>query len=181
VAQELRQISDGFELASRYAGRQRVMNEVVDTIVQSLSSVRLIQEGESVELWRETVDRLVAPLDSEFVWVRVRAKPAETFDLLEEIVDSAIGSNAVLAASPGLGTIDIRWNNVDFTGDELAARVSRLRAIARHAIVMSAPTALKLAVDAWGDSVESLDLMWALKHEFDPAGILNPGRFAGGI
>jgi glycolate oxidase FAD binding subunit len=37
------------------------------------------------------------------------------------------------------------------------------------------------ASDVWGDPGDALPLMRAVKHEFDPGAILNPGRFVGGI
>lgn len=36
-------------------------------------------------------------------------------------------------------------------------------------------------LDAWGTAGDILPLMHALKQQFDPRGILNPGRFVGGI
>ena len=49
-------------------------------------------------------------------------------------------------------------------------------------VVERAPRAVKETLDVWGPvAPEVLDVMRRLKHEFDPAGILNPGRFAGGL
>lgn len=36
-------------------------------------------------------------------------------------------------------------------------------------------------LDAWGTAGDTIPLMHALKQQFDPRGILNPGRFVGGI
>jgi glycolate oxidase FAD binding subunit len=36
-------------------------------------------------------------------------------------------------------------------------------------------------LDAWGTAGDTLLLMLALKQQFDPRGVLNPGRFVGGI
>ena len=49
-------------------------------------------------------------------------------------------------------------------------------------IVERAPVELKRAADVWGPVPEpALTVMKRLKSEFDPRGILNPGRFVGGL
>jgi glycolate oxidase FAD binding subunit len=47
-------------------------------------------------------------------------------------------------------------------------------------VIARGPLALKRAVDVWGDiDPQALAVMERLKREFDPHGILNPGRFVG--
>jgi FAD/FMN-containing dehydrogenase len=36
-------------------------------------------------------------------------------------------------------------------------------------------------VDAWGEPPPAWRIMRALKHNFDPQGLCNPGRFVGGL
>jgi glycolate oxidase FAD binding subunit len=48
-------------------------------------------------------------------------------------------------------------------------------------IVQQAPAEVKRAVDVWGPAGDALDLMRRVKRQFDPSGILGPGRFVGGI
>jgi glycolate oxidase FAD binding subunit len=49
-------------------------------------------------------------------------------------------------------------------------------------VVERAPRVVKDTVDVWGPvAPEALAIMRRLKSEFDPAGILNPGRFVGGL
>jgi glycolate oxidase FAD binding subunit len=72
------------------------------------------------------------------------------------------------------------------TPAEGAALVSRLReAVAPvdgAVVVERAPAALRTAVDPWGPvPAAALDLMVAIKRQFDPRGILNAGRFVGGL
>ena len=50
-----------------------------------------------------------------------------------------------------------------------------------HVVVERCPLDVKANLDVWGDPVEGMGIMRRLKQEFDPAAILNPGRFAGGI
>jgi len=49
-------------------------------------------------------------------------------------------------------------------------------------IVERGPAALRTRIDPWGPIPPgTFALMQALKHEFDPTSVLNPGRFAGGL
>ena len=49
-------------------------------------------------------------------------------------------------------------------------------------IVERAPAKIKPDLDAWGPiTPDVLAIMSRVKHEFDPDGILNPGRFVGGL
>jgi glycolate oxidase FAD binding subunit len=48
------------------------------------------------------------------------------------------------------------------------------------AVVIQAPAAVQDLVDMWGP-VPSLALMRAVKDRFDPAHLMAPGRYAGGI
>jgi glycolate oxidase FAD binding subunit len=47
--------------------------------------------------------------------------------------------------------------------------------------VLRCPDEWRSRMDAWGDAGSALALMRRVKRQFDPAGILNPGRFVGGI
>lgn len=50
-----------------------------------------------------------------------------------------------------------------------------------HLIVERSPTSLKKKIDVWGGPRGDYEIMRRLKREIDPKGILNPGRFVGGI
>jgi glycolate oxidase FAD binding subunit len=50
-----------------------------------------------------------------------------------------------------------------------------------HLMVESCPPALKKEMDVWGAQRGEYEIMRRLKREIDPKGILNPGRFVGGI
>jgi glycolate oxidase FAD binding subunit len=50
-----------------------------------------------------------------------------------------------------------------------------------HLVMLEAPVPVKRRVDVWGPVGGPLRLMQGLKAQFDPKGILNPGRFVGGI
>lgn len=48
-------------------------------------------------------------------------------------------------------------------------------------VVESSPLSIKKKVDVWGQLRSDSQIMHRLKEQMDPAGILNPGRFVGGI
>jgi glycolate oxidase FAD binding subunit len=49
-------------------------------------------------------------------------------------------------------------------------------------VVERAPASMKAQLDVWGPiPAASLAIMERLKREFDPDGLLNPGRFVGGL
>ncbi len=77
---------------------------------------------------------------------------------------------ALIAPAAGLATIveDLR---------------ARLLGIGGSVVVLQRG-ALPIEVDPWNDAVQlppALDVMRAIKHEFDPTRLLNPGRFVGGL
>jgi len=69
--------------------------------------------------------------------------------------------------------------------EKLAQMVSVLRKQAEEMegslVVKHAPAAFKQRIDVWGEIGGMFPIMERLKREFDPKGILNPGRFVGGI
>jgi len=69
--------------------------------------------------------------------------------------------------------------------DAVARAFDRLAEAARAGggrfVVEAAPLRAKLGRDVFGEAPEGLALMQALKQRFDPQGVLNPGRFVGGI
>ena len=50
-----------------------------------------------------------------------------------------------------------------------------------HAVMLAAPFEFKQSVDVWGSPPPALELMRKIKKQFDPHGLLNPGRYVVGI
>ena len=61
-----------------------------------------------------------------------------------------------------------------------AALVKHARAKG-HAVVFAAPAELKQGVEVWGPAPTTISLQREIKRQFDPKGLLNPGRFLAGI
>jgi glycolate oxidase FAD binding subunit len=92
--------------------------------------------------------------------------------------DASVEWHAVVQAT-GLGWM---W----LGGDAGAARnvLSDVRIESERSggsLFIAADPAGDLGLDAWGTETDTLPLMRAIKSQLDPGGILNPGRFLGGI
>ena len=99
-------------------------------------------------------------------------------------------AGAACLVYPGSGLVYALFDAPDGDGggegERLAATWAAAEAAARagagHARLEAAPTTAKAGRDVFGaEAAEGGALHRTLKAQFDPAGILNPGRFAGGI
>jgi glycolate oxidase FAD binding subunit len=106
------------------------------------------------------------------------AQIADGVDRIREFAAERVRWRVVFEAT-GIG-----WMRLDGTSAEIPAALIPLRewveerggsvVILRRALGMS-------EMDAWGASRDGLELMRAVKRQFDPMGTLNRGRFVGGI
>ena len=109
----------------------------------------------------------------------VSTPPSRLAATVSALVDLVPG-DAVIAGCAALGTLDV---SLSAPAAPAAARlVERVRdavsALGGHATVRRAPAAVRRAVDPWGPIEPGpMALMRALRDEFDPGRVLNPGRF----
>jgi glycolate oxidase FAD binding subunit len=77
------------------------------------------------------------------------------------------------------------WCSTEVSPEKLLSLVNWLRILAKrldgYVVVEAIDPVLKERVDVWGHVGGAFPLMKKLKETLDPQGILNPGRFAGGI
>ena len=110
----------------------------------------------------------------------MRARIAVLPSRLVRTCESLRRGGAELIVHPGLGLVYAL-----FQDRELNPAIEGVEAAAREAggtlLYESLAEFAKASRDVFGASDSSLALMRSLKQRFDPAGVLNPGRFAGGI
>ena len=147
----------------------RACDAAAEAVAQVIRKEGLETEliGDDEEVWATQRSRQRAAPDKAVA--RVSFPPAELARVLEA------GPRAVARAGSGLAWIEIA-PNPDALG--------RLRAALApcSCVLLDAPDSLRSAVDVWGvaDGPE-LALMQRVKARFDPDGILNRGRFLGGL
>ena len=114
--------------------------------------------------------------------------PAQVADVMEQGMGVALraGLPVALAAHAGVGIVEAvlaGGEGADATkvSDVLVEWRTLVRAAGGQALVESAPLAIKERVPVWDDLGPALRIMQRIKSQLDPSGLLNPGRFAGGI
>lgn len=123
--------------------------------------------------------------------LKVNLPPRNVGRLLESI-DHRNGDDRTglgIIADPGFGAVQLlRWpagsDNDPGTTDIMAVIESVRRAAGNldgTVVVETAPPDVKAGIDVWAGSAgeSELAIMRRIKQNFDPAGILNPGRFVG--
>ena len=116
--------------------------------------------------------------------------PTQVADLVEHGGDIARrhGLNAAIAAHAGVGIITAVLGagaEGKIAATTVAATLGDWRALVRdsggHGMLEWAPLVVKERVPVWEPPGAPFRIMQRIKAELDPNGILNPGRFVGGI
>lgn len=134
---------------------------------------RVWQAGEA--LWRGKDPAITA---------KVSVLPTGLGDLCATVREVAAAPPlewSLVAQAPGVGYVRLGGA----TGDALVGALGRLRAALERRggtlVVLRAPAEVKARLGVWGTAGDALPLMRRVKEQLDSAGILNPGRFVGGI
>ncbi|HEV8585608.1 MAG TPA: FAD-binding oxidoreductase [Methylomirabilota bacterium] len=154
----------------------RAQEALVKALVQRAHGV---SQTMGASFWR-TYDRALAGFDG--VMLRVGTLPTRLVETLGAV--QAVLPGAAVAGAAGLGALRVLATHAD--AETLVPALERLRAtVARvdgGVVIERAPRALRERLDPWGPvPAPALAVMRALKGEFDPRAVLNPGRYVGGL
>jgi glycolate oxidase FAD binding subunit len=105
------------------------------------------------------------------------------FDKVREVAGQARLSWRLVAQAVGAGWLRLEGDGAaaDVFSSAIAELRQGLEARGGSLVVLRCPAEVKSKLDVWGSSGDALPVMKSVKAQFDPAGVLNPGRFIGGI
>jgi glycolate oxidase FAD binding subunit len=127
-----------------------------------------------------------SPDGGEEVALKMAFPPAE----LTGVLDSTLGACSRrgldaprITGQAGIGVLYVGLSGGDEDGQVAVAEELREIWVRRggSVVVREAPVSFKRRVEAWGPLGTRLELTRRVKEKFDPRGIMNPGRFVGGI
>jgi glycolate oxidase FAD binding subunit len=99
---------------------------------------------------------------------------------LQQISESNRCRRAAVIQAIGIGTVSLSSPDPQSIHSALTALRSHLESTGGSLVLLRRVQNLP-AFDAWGSTGDAQALMAAVKQQFDPKCILNPGRFVGGI
>ena len=124
---------------------------------------------------------------TEEVSIKIGAPPAE----LTGVLDSVLGACSRREITPrisghaGTGVTFVALPGEAGDEEAQAGVIEELREIwvrrGGSVVVPKAPFSFKKRVEVWGPAGDHVGLSRRVKEKFDPRGVLNPGRFVGGI
>jgi glycolate oxidase FAD binding subunit len=146
----------------------------------------ILQEDEAVTAWAGLRDLLEGGADPIRCRIAVPISAAAGLAAAAAGLSRQAGLQAAVVAGGGTGIVRALFTSGPETrAPEVAMALEGLRREAEAAegslVLEAAPASLKARLDAWGAPAGGLDMMRRLKHEFDPLGLFNPGRFVAGI
>jgi glycolate oxidase FAD binding subunit len=136
--------------------------------------------------WRAAESAMVPPESATVLHVAALAdRLAGTIGAVEDAFGVvAPAADVRLSGCAALGTLRVVVGGA--TAPETAAVTARIRALVDEVggsvVVARGSVELRRAIDPWGPvEPQALALMRALRDEFDPGHVLNPGRYVGGL
>lgn len=174
------------ELGGRPMGVARREADLLRVLAEHGAAHREALSGTSDRFWQAAVDLGWGEAAPAALAVRCGVSPSAITSIVGAM--RALPFQIALAVQPAVGVLRaVAWPDAgDRTPDEtvldaVAAFRRTVAPLGGYAVVERCDPALKARLDVWGDAGPSLALMRRVKEQFDPSGVLNPGRFAGGI
>jgi glycolate oxidase FAD binding subunit len=161
-------------VAGGAAGVERSLRELAHLAEETRAG---IDEGDGAPAWQRW-SRAFRP---GVLSLRVSVMPSAIADTVEVLDRGFAGAAAQMSATVTAGLIRI---NLEPSHEaRAAALVARAHEVAARAggtvSIDAAPAVLKREIDVFGPLRPDFAIMRRLKEQFDPQGVLSPGRFAG--
>lgn len=168
----------GILVAARAMGRERAVSASLQEWAATLGSGAQGLEGShSRDWWQRHVERFAE--DHDHILVAVACRSRDIPSLVSRLVGMPGAARWSVQVSPGTGSIRIQLPaRLDDAITAVQQVVATVGSTGASYVIESAPVSLREVIPVWGADPDGLRLMRSIKQQFDPAGILNRGRFS---
>lgn len=165
------------EAVDRSAEQQS--REIAELAAQRGAQVDIISRGEESAVWQAHAAR---PWNKPGCVIKISTLLSQLLPLVEWLRDAAGRTDWELVGRAGVAVLLLRLDGPDAEQERLITQLrARFKRGEGHASVLRGSVALKSRIEASSPAGDALPLMQIIKRQFDPVGILNPGRGAGGL
>lgn len=141
---------------------------------------QILREDPETALWQQLRELMEAAPPEGRITCKIGVLPSKAVETIAEL-DTLTGALRAGRLHAGCGLGMLRFAAEALDPQTLLTIRQRCEAQGGFLTILEAPAALKSTLDIWGAVGNSLDVMKRLKQQFDPAHILSPGRFVGGL
>ncbi len=183
---------DGSVLAARFGGTALAVERMEREMAapQGGATVTVLRDDALRRFWRAVADYGLGDAVPPTLVTVASVLPTQVAAFMDAaaIEGGAGGLVGESVARAGVGVVRTFWRAADHVASD-ASVVARAVASARRSamalggtlVVEACASEVKRQVDVWGPPGPDADVMRRVKMQFDPKGVLNPGRFVGGI
>jgi len=133
------------------------------------------------EMWRSSAAPVHDPAVATAL-AKIAVQPtqiAEAYEALAKLAGANRTRFSAVFYAIGIGTIYLAASPNDLA-ETLKNLRGKIDQVDGSLVIAHRPDEIR-KLDAWGSAGDAIDLMRAVKKQFDPKSTLNPGRFVGGI
>lgn len=138
-----------------------------------------IANEEQTQLWKNLHTQLETTPTQPAITCKIGVLPSSAVMLLDKVSAIASLNAGVIHAGSGLGKLRLDVEGVRST--TLLELRKLCQAQGGFLTVLESPVSFKQQLDPWGYTGNALQMMAAIKKQFDPENLLSPHRFVGGI
>lgn len=157
--------------------------ETAAELLGAQGEAHILEEQEGQTLWKDLT--AIPWEDASSIGIKINHVPSRLAEVLNAVLEQAQkhGGEARIGGHAGSGVTLVGLTGVveESTIQIVGEIRDRVAPEGGSVVVLQAPGGLKERLEVWGPVGNALPLMQRVKARFDPAGILNPGRFVGGI
>jgi glycolate oxidase FAD binding subunit len=162
------------------AGMQRGVDAQMAALLDEIAPATSARARELTELERQSYEQRERAVRRDGAWrLRIAAPPSTGVARLGALADAP--PVAVPVAYPLLGVALRAYADAPAPMSGVREHVAAETRGTGHVVISAMPDAARGSIDAWGPPPPSFALIRALKNNFDPHGLCNPGRFVGGL